>query len=151
MRLSVWPIVVALACATPRPEALAPLAGGTLAIDVYPNPIIARQIRAHLYEFPFEVSLRETGGTDVEIDGIRVEVRLAGLPIFAQAFDETELTRRGYSATVPAASNVQYKFSPQRELPADFPLRQMVAVVTVSGVDITGKRTEAQTSIRVRR
>lgn len=108
MKPRAWPLlIVLLACATPRPEGLAPSIGGSLAIDVYPNPIIANQVRADLYQFPFEVSLRETGGMDVEIDGIRIEVRLAALRIFAQAFDETELTRRGYSATVPAGSNVQ--------------------------------------------
>lgn len=152
MKPRAWPLlIVLLACATPRPEGLAPSIGGSLAIDVYPNPIIAKQVRADLYQLPFEVSLRETGGMDVEIDGIRIEVRLAALRIFAQAFDETELTRRGYSATVPAGSNVQYKFSPQRELPADLPLPQLSALVVVSGLDTTGRRTEARTTVLIRR
>jgi len=143
--------VVLLSCASPRPEGVAPRVGGSLAIAIYPNPIIAKQVEANLYEFPFEVSLRETGGANVEIDGIRVEVRLAALPIFAQTFDQTELTRRGYSATVPAGGNVQYRFSPRREVPMDLPLLQLSAAVVVFGLDPMGRRTEAGTIVTVRR
>jgi hypothetical protein len=122
-----------------------------LQFDIYPNPIIALPVSGNVYDFPFEISLRELGGSDVEIDAIRVEVRMRGIPIFTQAFDETELTRRGYPSRIPANGNAQFRFSPRREIPPDFVLQQVVAAIVISGMDESGRRTEATTTVRIRR
>ena len=84
---------------------------GSLQVDVYPNPIIALPVGGNVFDFPFEVTLRELGGSDIEIDRIRVEVRMRGVPIFTQVFDETELTRRGYPSRIPAKS-CAFRFLP---------------------------------------
>jgi hypothetical protein len=138
-----------LDCATPA-ELPGRAPRGSLQVDVYPNPIIALPVGGNVFDFPFEVSLRELGGSDVAIDQIRVEVRMRGIPIFAQIFDETELTRRGYPSRIPANGNAQFRFSPRRQIPADFVLQHVAATIVMSGMDQTGRRTEATTTVRLR-
>lgn len=149
--LSALLVAACAGCTGTTTEAIAPGPRGALVLDVYPNPVVAKPVGQDVYDFPFEVSLREVGGSEVEIDAIRVEVRLGGLPIFAQTYDETELTRRGFSATVPAGGNVQYRFSPRRTVTTELLFSHASAVVAVSGVDRSGNRAEARATVTVRR
>lgn len=144
-------LVLITACGAVAPERVAPVAGGALLLDIIPNPIVAYPLGGDLFEFPFDVAMREVGGRDIEIDAIRVEIKLKGLPIFAQTFDETELTRRGYPAIVPAGGLVQYRFSPRREVPGELLFDQVSARITISGLDQNGRRSEASTTVYLRK
>lgn len=124
---------------------------GQLSFDIYPNPILARRVEGNIYEFPFDVSVREVGGVDVEIVGLQVDVFfLSGVRIFSQPYGPDELSRRQLPTKVLAGSNLQYSFSPRREIGSEILIRGISAEIIVEGIDAQGRATEARTRVTVR-
>lgn len=124
---------------------------GQLSFDIYPNPIIARGIEGNVYEFPFEVSIREIGGVDVDIVGLQVDVFfLSGVRVFSQPYGPEELSRRNLPTRVPAGANLQYGFSPRRAIPSETLMRGVSAEIIIEGIDAQGRPTEARARVTVR-
>jgi len=143
-------LLLTLACSRAT-EVLDDSRRGQLSFDIYPNPIIARRVEGNVYEFPFEVSVREVGGVDVEIVGLQVDVFfLSGVRIFSQPYGPEELSRRQLPTRIPAGSNIQYSFSPRREVPSETLIRGVSAEIILEGIDAQGRSTEARTRVTVR-
>lgn len=143
-------LVATLACSRAT-EVLDDSRRGQLSLDIYPNPIMARRVEGNVHEFPFEVSVREVGGVDVEIVGIQVDVFfLSGVRIFSQPYGPEELSRRNLPTKVPAGANLQYSFSPRRAVPSETLIRGVSAEIIIEGIDAQGRSTEARTRVTVR-
>lgn len=143
-------LLLTLACSRAT-EILDESRRGQLSFDIYPNPIQARRLEGNLYEFPFDVSVREIGGVDVEIVGLQVDVFfLSGVRIFSQPYGPEELSRRQLPTRVAAGSNLQYSFSPRREVASETLIRGVSAEIIIEGIDAQGRSTEARTRVSVR-
>lgn len=143
-------LLLSLACSRAT-EILDESRRGQLSFDIYPNPILAKRLEANLYEFPFDVSVREVGGVDVEIVGLQVDVFfLSGVRIFSQPYGPEELSRRQLPTRVAAGSNLQYSFAPRREVASETLIRGVSAEITIEGIDAQGRSTEARTRVSVR-
>src|SRR5215213_5974332 len=100
------------ACAsTPRGDS-APAAGaGAISIAIDPNPIVARQISGEIFEFPFEVIVRETGGQRVDIQRVTADIfALGGFKIESESYDRAKINAMGYPTAVPANGELRYRF-----------------------------------------
>src|SRR5207249_1210521 len=51
---------------------------GAIAIQVIPNPIVANSVGGNVYEFPFELVVRETGGRPVNVTRVSADVLALG-------------------------------------------------------------------------
>lgn len=143
-------LVLTLACSRAT-EVLDDSRRGQLSFDIYPNPIIATRIEKNVWEFPFDVSVREVGGVEVEIVGMQVDVFfLSGVRIFSQPYGPDELSRRQLPTRVSAGANLQYSFAPRREVPSEMLIRGVSAEIIIEGIDAQGRSTEARTRVTVR-
>jgi len=123
-----------------------------LVVDILPNPIVAKPISENVYEFPFEVSLREIGGVEIEIEMLRLDVTmLGGLRVFTSEYGAEEIEKRGYSKVIPAGGNLQYRFVPRRRVTNELLFSAVAAEITVEAIDRVGNRTAAMTKVTVTR
>jgi len=125
---------------------------GSLSITVNPNPIRAQKVSGDVYDFPFEIIVRERGGAEVTIDRVSVEVTaLGGLNVYSESYDRAGIERRGFSTRVPAGGEVRYAFNPRKDVTDDRLFSAVEADLSVSGTDVSGLGTTARTSVTVRR
>lgn len=149
-RVAVCLILITLGCSRAT-EVLDDSRRGQLSFDIYPNPIMARRVEGNLHEFPFDISVREVGGVDVEIVGLQVDVYfLSGVRIFSQPYGPEELSRRNLPTRIPAGANLQYTFAPRRAVRSETLIRGVSAEIIIEGIDAQGRPTEARTRVTVR-
>ena len=125
---------------------------GAISVEVVPNPIRATQVSGSMYDFPFEVVIRETGGRAVNVTRVSVNVTaLGGLSVHRESWDADQIRSLGYSANVPANGEVRYRFSPRKEVPDERLFGGVNAQLTVDGRDDAGMATSAATTVTVTR
>ncbi|HVG23498.1 MAG TPA: hypothetical protein VND45_05045 [Thermoanaerobaculia bacterium] len=138
-------------CGASSPANVAAPGHGALAVQVAPNPVVARQISGEMYELPFEVIVRETGGRAVEITEVSATATIAGgLTVDLESWDAARIRSMGYQTTVPANGELRYRFAPRREVP-EAVFGGVTARLLVEGRDDTGTETSATTTVTVRR
>lgn len=121
-------------------------------IAVEPNPIVATQAGGNMYNFPFEVVVRETGGRPVTVTGVSAQLYgPAGISVGQESWDASRIQSMGYNTNVPANGELRYRFSPRREVPDERLFSSVRAVLRVDAVDDQGTRTSAQTEVTVRK
>ena len=60
-----------------------------------PNPIVARKVSGSTYEFPFDVSIRETGGRAVTINSVSLDVYApGGIRLGSDTYDAARTQQR---------------------------------------------------------
>ncbi|HXI13585.1 MAG TPA: hypothetical protein VNM92_13225 [Thermoanaerobaculia bacterium] len=127
-------------------------ARGALTVEVAPNPIIANRVSGDTYDFPFEAVVRETAGAAVTVRRVSVQVvAFGGIPVYSESYGPEEIIRLGFPSVVPASGELRYRFNPRKEVADDRLFSAVSAELKVEGVDGTGARTEARTSVTVRR
>jgi hypothetical protein len=125
---------------------------GAIAIQVVPNPIIAKQVSGNTYDFPFDLVVRETAGRPVNVTRVSIRVVFAGgIPIHEEAWDTAQIRAMGYNPAVAGRTEVRYRFNPRKEVPDDRLFSGVSAELRVEAVDDTGAATSASTSVTVRR
>jgi hypothetical protein len=125
---------------------------GAISIHIIPNPIVARHAAGDMYDFPFEVLVRETGGHPVEIDRVSAEVfALGGLSVGEETYDAAEIRRLGYSPSIPANGEIRYRFAPRREVPDERLFSGVHAELRVEGRDEGGAPVRTSTRVTVTR
>ena len=125
---------------------------GAIAIQVIPNPIVARPAAGGQYEFPFEVIVRETGGRPVEITNVSATVLLGGgLQLGRESWNAERIRSMGYSTSIPAKGELRYRFNPRKEVPDDRLFGGVSADLRVDAVDDSGVATSATTSVTITR
>src|SRR5579872_1148462 len=116
-RTSVAACIVAAGCAAMPKEAPVPVRGH-LVLDTNPNPLIARRVDGDLYEFAFDIIMREAGGVDVRIEDFTVEaVAFRAVVVRSQTFAASAITERGYPASIAAGKYLQFHFVKRWNIP----------------------------------
>lgn len=153
MRRSVAALAVlfAAACATrggPAPSTTR----GAISIAIDPNPIVARHVRGAVYEFPFEVVIRETGGSAVDIQRVTADVfALGALKVAAESYDRARMESLGYPTTIPPNGEMRYRFSQRHEVAAESLLNTVHVDLRVEGTDSAGVGVTTTTRVTVKR
>jgi hypothetical protein len=144
----------ATACSTSSPQSTSTTAPGhgAVAIQIAPNPIVARQVSGDTYDFPFEVIVRETGGHAVEIQRVSATVRgPGGFALGSESWDAARIRSMGYSPSIGANGELRYRFAPRKEVPDDRLFGSVAAELRVEGTDGTGTPTVATTTVTITR
>ena len=142
-----------LACATPNPGTSrnASLPGhGAISIAVQPNPIVAQHVSGSTYDFPFDLSVRETGGRAVTINRVALDVyAVGGLHLGSEIYDAARITSLGYSTNVPGNGELRYHFAPRQNVTDDRVFGSIYGEVRVSAADETATPASARTTVTV--
>lgn len=138
-------------CAGSRGPVSTPTAGhGALTIEVQPNPVVATRVEGTVYDFPFDVVLRETGGHPVDVDRVSANVTaLGGIQVAAESYDAARIASLGYSTHVPANGEVHYRFDQHRDVTNDRLFQGVSAKITVEAHDETSTPITTSTRISV--
>ena len=133
--LTVWSGCAALS--TESPATLR----GRIELDVAPNPLVARLVGDDLYEFAFDIIMREAGGVDVRIEDFTVEgIAFKTLPVQTQTFPASYITDRGYPATIAAGKFLRFSFAKRWSIPSRLLLSGASLHVMARTVDANGRR-----------
>jgi hypothetical protein len=125
---------------------------GAIQIAIMPNPIVATQVRGDLYDFPFEVVIRETGGRPVTVTRVTADVMALGsIRVGGESYDAAQINALGFGNTIPANGELRYRFTPRREVSDDRLFGSVSADVRVDARDDRGAQVRAETSVTVRR
>ncbi|HUR81740.1 MAG TPA: hypothetical protein VM733_13305 [Thermoanaerobaculia bacterium] len=139
------------ACGSSGPGTTSVPGHGALSVEIIPNPVVARQVSGDMYDIPFEVVVRETGGSAVEISRVSATATLpGGFSIDIDEWDAARIRSMGYSTSVPANGQLRYRFTPRREVP-EAVFNGVTARLLVEGRDTSGTETTASTTVTVRR
>lgn len=144
-----------LSACSSRSDAITPASTipghGAISIAVTPNPIVARAAGGDLYDFPFELSVRETGGREVRIDRVSLDVyALGAIHVYSESYDQAKIAALGYPTSIAAGSEAHYRLSPRKS--ADERLFGGVSgELLVDGTDAAGNRVAARTTVTVTR
>jgi len=124
---------------------------GAISITVTPNPIVAHPAGGDLYLFPFELSARETGGRDVHIDRVTLDVyALGAIRVYSESYDAAKIAALGYPTSITAGSVARYRLPPRQR--ADERLFGGVSgELRVDGTDAAGNPVTARTTVTVTR
>jgi hypothetical protein len=140
--------LLACACAAMPKEAPVPL-HGHLVLDTNPNPLVARRVGNDLYEFEFDIIMREAGGVDVRIEDFTVEaVAFHTVVVRSQTFPASMITDRGYPASVAAGKYLQFHFVKRWNIPAAL-LTHASVHVSARTIDANGHRDTTDVRIGV--
>jgi hypothetical protein len=153
MRKLVLPLLFLLAaCGSSQTDGTRSVPGhGALSVQIVPNPVVARRISGDTYEVPFEVVVRETGGSSVEITQVSATAALpGGLSFDIESWDAARIRAMGYQTTVPANGELRYRFTPRQEVP-EAVFGGVTAKLLVEGRDASGTATSATTTVSVTR
>jgi hypothetical protein len=143
-------ILLAAACASGPRGGSTSTTPGAISIAINPNPIVAKAVRGTVYEFPFEVIVRETGGRQVEIERVSAEVfALGGFKVAEESYDQAKIRALGHPTTIPANGEVRLRFAQRHEVPDERLFRGVRADLRVEAVDAGGVRITSTTSVTV--
>jgi hypothetical protein len=153
-RFATLPFLLLLAfCAGSAGPATTSVPGhGALSIQVIPNPILARHVSGEIYDFPFDVVLRETGGRPVSITRVSADVNALGsIPVANESYDAARIRALGFATNVPANGELRFHFSQRHSVPDDRLFGNVTADVTVDGLDDGGTAAIARTRVTITR
>jgi hypothetical protein len=121
-------------------------------MTVVPNPIVATSVGGNMYEFPFQVVIRETGGHPVTVTRVSADVYAFGSVRVAQeSYDAAKISSLGYPTSLPANGELRYAFRPREEVTDDRLFSGVTAEVRIDAVDDTRTNTSTTTTVGVRR
>lgn len=125
---------------------------GAITILIVPNPIVAQKVSGDLYDFPFEVVIRETGGRPVEIVRVSADVyALGGIRVAEESYDAAKIRSLGYATSLAARGELRYRFAPRKSVPDDRLFGGVSAELRVEARDESGAPANATTEVTVRR
>jgi hypothetical protein len=152
LALSLTLLAALAACQGPQSGVTSVPGHGAVAVEVIPNPIVAKQVSGNTYDFPFEVVVRETGGRATTIQRVTANVFLSGgLSLARESWDAERIRSMGYNTTLGPNSEVRYRFTPRKDVPDERLFGGVSAELKVEATDDTGAATEATTVVTVRR
>lgn len=125
---------------------------GAIAVEVDPNPIRATPVSGNMYEFPFDVIVRETGGHPVTVTSVSATVRgPGGFVVAREDYDAARMGALGYRTHVPANGELRYHFAPRKEVPDERLFGSVSAQLTVEATDEGETATSASTTVTITR
>ncbi|HUP65587.1 MAG TPA: hypothetical protein VM557_09920 [Thermoanaerobaculia bacterium] len=157
-RLILLSALLATACirqpgaASPAAAPAVPPARGALEIVVEPNPIVAAPAGDGVWEFPFALSIRETGGSEVTIHRVGIDVlTFGGLKVYGTELSSAEIDRRGYPRRVPPHGRIRYAMSPKQNVPDERLFASVWGELWVEGTDEAGRSITTKTRATIRK
>jgi hypothetical protein len=143
---------LAACSSSPSPGMTSVPGHGAIAIQIDPNPIVARNVSGNTYDFPFEVIVRETGGHAINVTRVEANVVLnGGLSLARESWDAEKIRSMGYPTALPANGELRYRFTPRKDVPDERLFGGVSAELKVSATDESGTDTSATTVVTVRR
>ena len=142
------------ACAHHSTQPVTQSGHGAIRLTIAPNPIIAQPVSgktANMYEFPFDIVVRETGGHPVTINDITLTVYAYGLPVNVDKYDNAHIASLGYATAIPANGELRYHLQPRRTVTDESLFRSISASVRIDATDDTAIPTSASTNVSVSR
>lgn len=124
---------------------------GAISVEIAPSPIIARPVRGDLWEFPFDVIVRETGGHAMTVSRVTATVYAGGLNVGGENWDAAKLRADGFATSIPAYGTLRYHMTPRRSVPSEGLINSLSAELKVEATDDTGAAASASTAVGVRR
>ena len=125
---------------------------GAISLSVRPNPVVAHKVGVTTYEFPFDVSVRETGGRAVTINTVNVDVyALGGVRVGSDNYDAARIAALGYPINIAGNGELRYHFAPRKDVTDDRLFGGVYGEVRVSAVDETATPATATTTVTVTR
>ena len=119
---------------------------------VAPNPIVAQSVSGNVYDFPFDVIVRETGGHPVTIHEVTADVMaVGGLHVAQDSYDAAKINSLGFPTALAPNGELHYHFAPRRSVADERLFSSVSAELTVDATDDTGTATSAKTTVTVRR
>lgn len=149
-RLALALLLLAAACSSTRPGATSVPGHGAIAVEVTPNPIVATRVRGDLWEFPVDVTVRETGGRRVDITRVDVSVSVGALNVGGETWDAAKIAAMGAPTSVPASGTVKLHLAPRRSVPDERYFSSLNVQLKVEAVDEDGSSTSATVPLKVR-
>jgi hypothetical protein len=153
LRLLTLSVLVA-ACAHHAAQSIPRSGHGAISLSIAPNPIVAQPVSgrtANLYEFPFDIVVRETGGHPLTINGVSLTVYAFGLPVNADKYDSAQIAALGFPTDVPANGELRYHLHPRRAVTDERLFSSISAAVRIDATDDTATPTTASTTVSVSR
>lgn len=149
----VFAALLSAACSSSRAPATSSTAGhGAISVQIIPNPIVAKSAGDGMYDFPFEVVVRETAGRAVTISRVTADVfALGGLQVASETYSAQEIRALGYSTNVPGNGELRYRFSPRKSVPNEGLFNGVSAQVKVHAYDDTNTPTVGSVNVTVTR
>lgn len=142
--------LILAACSTLETEKPAVMKG-RLVLEVEPNPIVATRISEKLWEFPFDIVMREAGGVDLRIESFTIDVYVLGaIHVFSAPYEGSVITQKGYPDRIEAGQFRRFPFKLRREVPNDVLFKGAYADVTAETLDAMGNRAETKLRVGVR-
>ena len=147
-RTSVAALLLVCGCAAVPKEAPVPIRGH-LVLDTDPDPLIARQAGDNLYEFDFDIVMREAGGVGVRIEDFTVEaIAFRAIVIRSQTLPASAITERGYPAAIAAGKYLRFHFVKRWNIPTALLPGASLHVIAHT-IDANGRRDTADVRIGV--
>jgi hypothetical protein len=154
-RLSIAFVLLLAACTSSSTTQSGPTSvpgHGVISIEIVPNPVVASKVSDDMYEFPFEVVVRESGGHTVNVNRVSADVTALGaIHVANESYDAARIRALGYATSISANGTLRYKFSPRRSVPDDRLFTGVAAEIVVDATDDTGQPMTARTTVTVRR
>ena len=142
-----------IGCATPQAgtsRSSSQPGHGAISIAISPNPIVAKSAGGNTYEFPFDVSVRESGGHAVTVNRVSLDVfAVGGVRLGSESYDAARIRSLGYPTSVPANGELRYHFSPRQSVADERLFGGVYGEVRVEGTDDTATPTSASTTVTV--
>ena len=124
----------------------------SITVQVAPNPIVAQPVSGNVYDFPFDIIVRETSGHAVTIDRVTADVMaMGGIHVAQDSYDAAKINSLGFATTLAPNGERRYHFAPRRSVPDERLFSGVSAELTVDATDDTGTATSAKTTVTVRR
>lgn len=123
---------------------------GHLELDVAPNPLQARRVGEDVYEFTFDIIMREAGGVGVRIEDFTVDaIAFKTVTVRSETFPAKYITDRGYPASIAAGKYLRFSFVKRWKIPAPLLLSGASLHVSARTVDADGRHDTSQVRIPV--
>jgi hypothetical protein len=143
-------VALLLSACSGLPKEESALLHGHLELEVEPNPLVARPLGDDVYEFAFDIIMRERGGVDVRIEDFTVEaIAFKTIPVRSQTYPASFITSRGYPADIAAGKYLRFSFVKRWKLPTDLLLSGASARITARTVDRDGRRNTSELRVGV--
>jgi len=152
--ISISILLLSAACATTQDADSRPSTQpghGAIAMTIVPNPIVATSLGGGMYEFPFEIVVRETGGHPVRITNVSTDVyALGAFRVASESYDAAKINSLGYATSLPAYGELRYAFRPRKQVTDQRLFGGVTAEVQADAVDDTGMSASTSTTVSIR-
>ena len=148
-------VLLPLACATPRAGTTSTKSTpghGAIKLTITPNPVVATNVGGNTYEFPFDVTIAETGGHPVTIDRVTANVFAAGgIQVATESYDAAKIQTMGFATAIQSKGQIHYHFVPRKDVPDERLFSSVYGDIRVEATDDNGSRASSTTTITLQK